>query len=209
MFSFLCYTRKGGRTMRIGIDIDGTLTDIKSELDLAAKLYAQKLGKEISFLSKKRKKNSTKNIYQELFNFSEEELKYFLGPIQEKITNVAKPRVFCVENINKLYAQGHYICIITARDSRYHKNPYLQSKFWLDKYNINYHKIIVNARDKAKICLEEKIDLLIDDNKNNCLQMCNMEKKAICIGEKMNLNNKVKELENWNQIYDWIKKENL
>ena len=58
MFSFLCYTRKGGRTMRIGIDIDGTLTDIKAELDLAAKLYAQKL-----LFSPKKEKRILQKIF--------------------------------------------------------------------------------------------------------------------------------------------------
>lgn len=193
--------------MRIGIDIDDTLTNIKEELYTAANLYAKELGKEKSPNKQKKECYFNRNVYQEIFGFTEEELKYFLGSIQEEITNNAAPRDFCVECINKLHEEGHYICIITARDSKYHKNPYLQSKIWLDKYKINYDKIIVNAKDKWQSCLEEKIDLLIDDNENNCLQVCNAGKKAIRIGDTTNVNDKMKQFENWQQIYDWIKKE--
>lgn len=64
--------------------------------------------------------------------------------------------------------KGFEIIIITARDSEFHIDPFNQSKSWLEKNNIYYDKLIVNARDKASVCLKEKIDYLIDDSEYNC-----------------------------------------
>ena len=63
--------------MRIGIDIDDTLTDIKDKLANAAFEYAKSLNKGVE--NKDLKINDVKNngnIYQKIFDFTYEELKY-------------------------------------------------------------------------------------------------------------------------------------
>ena len=158
--------------MNIGIDIDNTITEVQEELNKAAYEYAIELGKNI-----KNAENPFEDIknngdtYKKKFQFSYDELKYFFKNIQEEITNKAKPRENAVETIKKLRKKGHKIIIITARDSEFHDNPYLLSKNWLDKNNIEYDKLIVNAREKGIICKNENIDLFIDDQLNNCLDV--------------------------------------
>lgn len=193
--------------MRIGIDIDNTLTDIEDKLTKAAKEYAMSLNKSI--LDGKYIINDTNNdgnIYQTLFGFNYKELKYFLGEIQENITDNAIPRTDAVRYVNKLKEDGNEIYIITARDSEFHKDPYNQSKIWLDKNNINYDNLIVNARDKAKVCLENKIDILIDDSISNCNNVANVGIKTILIGNK--LNNNIQTFNNWKDIYTYISSKN-
>ena len=69
--------------MRIGIDIDDTLTDIKDKLTNAAKEYAISLNKNVENKNHKIVDiYNNGNIYQKLFDFSYDELKYFLGTIQ-------------------------------------------------------------------------------------------------------------------------------
>ena len=123
--------------MNIGIDIDNTITKVQEELNNAAYQYAIKLGKNIKNAGNAFGgiKNNT-DTYQKKFQFSSDELKYFLKNIQEEIINKAKPRDTAVEIINRLRKEGHKIIIITARDSEFHDNPYLLSKTWLDKNNI-------------------------------------------------------------------------
>ena len=103
--------------MRIGIDIDDTLTDIKDKLTNAAKEYAISLNKNVENKNHKIVDiYNNGNIYQKLFDFSYDELKYFLGTIQEEITNNALPRNDCADIIRKLHKEGHEIYIITARE---------------------------------------------------------------------------------------------
>ncbi len=191
--------------MRIGIDIDNTITEVQDELNNAAYEYAVKLGKNIN--SAENALEDIKNngdLYKKKFEFNYEELKYFLKNIQEEITNKAKPRINAVETINRLRKEGHKIFIITARDREFHDNPYLLSKKWLDKNNIEYDKLIVNARKKGIICKKENIDLFIDDQLNNCLDVLKEGIKVIRISKEISENAKIVDLENWNKIYKFI-----
>ena len=189
--------------MRIGIDIDDTLTDVKDELYQAAVDYAKSLGKKIEEENDFEDKNNNGNKWQEVFHFNYQELKYFLKDIQEEITNKALPREYVVDVINKLKEDGNEIIIITARDYEFHDDPYKYSKDWLDKNNIYYDKLVVNARDKKKACVEEKIDLFIDDSKTNCLAVASSGINTIRVC------NEVTDAENcfnnWQYIYDYIK----
>lgn len=196
--------------MIIGIDIDNTLTEVQEELNKAAYDYAIKLGKNIE-----NPENSLEDIknngdlYRKTFQFTYEELKYFLKDIQEEITNNAKPREGAVETIKKLRKDGHKIYIVTARDSEFHDDPYNQSKNWLDKNNIEYDKLIVNAREKAPVCEKEKIDLFIDDQLNNCIDVFKIGISTIKIGDN-NVNIKgIINYNNWNDIYNYINNETI
>ena len=191
--------------MKIGIDIDNTLTEVQEELNKAAFEYAISLGKKIDNYDNPMediKNNGDK--YRKKFQFTYEEIKYFLKNIQENITNNAIPRENAKEVIDKLKKDRNEIYIITARDSEFHDDPYKLSKDWLDKNEIYYDKLIVNAREKSSVCEKEKIDLFIDDQLNNCLSVQNAGIQTIMITDKTYNYDKIKQLKDWNEIYNYI-----
>lgn len=191
--------------MNIGIDIDNTITEVQDKLNEAAFEYAKKLGKNIKDASNPLEDiQNNGDTYKKKFQFSYDELKYFLKNIQEEITNKAKPRDNAVETIKKLREEGHKIIIITARDSEFHDDPYLLSKNWLDKNNIEYDKLIVNAREKGTVCKNENINLFIDDQLNNCLDVSKEGIKAIRISNEICNNKDIVDLKNWTKIYEYI-----
>lgn len=191
--------------MRIGIDIDNTLTEVQEELNKAAFEYAISLGKKIdNYDNPMEDIKNNGDTYRKKFQFEYEELKYFLKNIQENITNNATPRENAKEVIDKLKKEGHEIYIITARDSEFHDDPYKYSKDWLDKNKIYYDKLIVNAREKSSVCEKEKIDLFIDDQPNNCLSVSNIGIHTIMITDKTYNYDKIKQLKDWNEIYNYI-----
>lgn len=196
--------------MNIGIDIDNTITEVQEQLNNAAFKYAIKLGKNIDNTGNSFEdiKNNG-DMYKKKFKFSYNELKYFLKNIQEEITNKAKPRDNAVETINRLKKEGHKIIIITARDSEFHDNPYLLSKNWLDKNNIKYDKLIVNAREKAPICKKENIDLFIDDQLNNCIEVTKEGIQTIRISDDKDNFENIEIVDNWKQIYEYVQKNKI
>lgn len=193
--------------MNIGIDIDDTLTDIRDKLNLAAEKYANELGKENKNEEDKYvEDNNNGNVYQIKYGFTYEELKYFLSVIHEGITKKEEPRKNCVEIIRKLHNEGHKIYIITARDSEFHEDPYKLSKDWLDKNNIYYDELIVNARNKLEVCQRENIDLFIDDQLANCTKLSEAGIKVIRITEYNDIQHgDIINKKNWNEIYNYIK----
>lgn len=193
--------------MRIGIDIDNTITDIEEQLNEAAYNYAKQLGKEITEADRDKKiedKKNDGNIYKKRYNFSYEELKYFLGNVQEEITNNAVPRPGAIEVIKKLKEEGHEIYIITARDNEFHKDPYMLSKVWLDKNNIEYDKLIVNVRQKGPVCKNEKIDVFIDDQLNNCLEVSKEGIKTIRFTADTTEYENIVNINRWVEVYYYI-----
>ena len=96
--------------MKIGIDIDGVLTDIEQwQLDYGSKFFYEKYGLKI----KNYKGYETKEIFDVDIKLDDEFWnKYF----REYSINV-EARKFANEVIDKLKEDGHEIYIITARGS--------------------------------------------------------------------------------------------
>lgn len=191
--------------MIIGIDIDDTLTDIRDEVGAEALKYAKSLNKEIDEKKVVWDKNNNGSSFKERYNLNYDELLYFFGNIQEKITKKAKPREDVVEVLKNLRKDGHKIYIVTARDSEFHNDPYGLSKTWLDKNNIEYDKLIVDARDKAKVCKEQNVDLFIDDKLSNCQGVSNEGIVTIRITNYTDPHQNIINKKNWKEIYEYIK----
>ncbi len=194
------------KKLRIGIDIDNTLTDIEDDLMKAAFDYAKSLNKTINpkYLESIDDTNDG-NKYQKIFGFTYEELKYFLKDIQESITDNAPLRYMAADVVHFLHLDGNEILIITARDSEFHDDPYKQSETLLKKNKIYYDKLIVNARKKGEICKQEKIDLFIDDNISNCLDVSKYGIKTILLNKQKVSDKAIVSFDNWNDIYNYIK----
>ena len=191
--------------MIIGVDIDDTLTDIRDELAEEALKYAKSLNKEIDEKKVVWDKNNNGSSFKERYNLDYDELLYFFSNIQENITKMAKPREDVVDVIKKLRKDGHKIYIITARDSEFHNDPYELSKTWLDKNNIEYDKLIVNARDKVKICKEQNVNIFIDDKLSNCIEISNENIITIRITNYTEQHKNIVNKKNWKEIYEYIK----
>ena len=134
--------------MRIGIDVDDTITNSWESL---LPHYSRYFNIDESILKK------SKPYYmsvKDLITLDE----YFemILPIYDEVIPKVNLKENAKEVINKLYEDGHYIVFITAR-GRGHTNPYKQTKDYLDKHNIKYNKIIVNATNKAEVCQNCKI----------------------------------------------------
>lgn len=191
--------------MIIGIDIDDTLTDIRDELKEALIQYAKKIGKYNEDEEKYIPDNNDGNVFKERYNFTNEEIRTFYNDIHDEIGKKANPREGAKQVIDKLRLEGNKIYIITARDYELHDDPYALSKEWLDRNEIKYDKLIVNARDKAKICKEENVEVFIDDKLANCMKLDEQGIKVIRITNYEDKYGNIVNKKNWNEIYNYIK----
>ena len=127
--------------MRIGIDIDGVLTDvIRYACDYGSKYFFDKYGKlDINIDSWSLK---------DMFNVSDEEDKECWLKIVDNYAINESARPFAAEIIDKIKNENNEIYIITARsaskwdDVNGEMNNILIS--WLNNNNIKYDKLIVS-----------------------------------------------------------------
>lgn len=154
--------------MRIGIDIDGVLTDIEQwQLDYGSKFYFEKYGKEIQ----NNEGYETTEIFKVDSKLDDE---FWTEYFKDYSINV-DVRKLASEVIKKLKQDGNEIYIITARGSflshsanvmLFEENKKIVLE-WLRKNEIEYDKIIFSPEDKLSICLENNIDVMIEDKPAN------------------------------------------
>lgn len=193
--------------MRIGIDIDGVLTNIERFI--------------IDYLSKycfenniKYKVGASSYHVSEVFNISEEAEEGFWREYLEFYAKNEKARPFSAEIIKKLKKEGHEIYIITARwltnrDDAVGENMRKIVKKWLVENDIVYDKLIFSKAEKERKdeeILENKIDLMIEDNPNNIIDLSKVT-EVICYNTGYNTNCKGKRITrcySWYDIYEKI-----
>lgn len=123
--------------------------------------------------------NAESNLFEEVFDWSKEDFnKFWFSTIDEELEKIeCKP--FAKETIKNLRNKGHKIFIITARNSIWHKDPYKLSYDWLIKNEIEFDKLIIGQEEKVSSCLENKIDIFIDDHEKHIASLNDVGIKTI------------------------------
>ena len=152
--------------MNIGIDVDGVLTDLERvTIDYGTKMCVEENWPIELDLSE----------YWEVktFHWTKEQADKFWNRYLVPYVVESPARKFASEIIEKLQQEGNKIYIITARDEtgmppEYYGQMQVLTKEWLKNQNIKYNKLIF-AKDKEKLqqCLENQVDIMIEDSPNN------------------------------------------
>ena len=189
--------------MRIGIDIDGVLTDIEQwQLDCGGK-----------FFSKLNKSVVNKDGYEitEIFNISDELDSQFWNEYLYEYVTKEPSRKYASEVIKKLKDSGNEIYIITARyltDRNTEDGQRMRQIVidWLKQQNIIYDEIIFAPEDKLQICLENNIDVMIEDKVAN-IEKISTRLPVICFHAGYNKhckNDNIYRAYTWYDIYNLI-----
>lgn len=195
--------------MKIGIDIDDTIMNTFETM----LIYADKYHKEVLHKSNNPKPigNSDNSYLQDIYGWTEDELIDFLNKEWVDLIKKCPPKKDASKYINKLYDTGYEIYFITARSTRFStkENDVKEiTKDFLKNNNIKYTNIIFNAKDKVTPCLDNNIDIFIDDSPNICRLLNDVDIKAYLMTSITNKNIKIDNIErvnSWSEIYNKIK----
>lgn len=189
--------------MRIGIDIDGVLTDIEQwQLDVGGK-----------FFSKFNKSVLNKDGYEitKIFNVSDELDSQFWNEYLYEYVTKEPSRKYASEVIKKLKDDGNEIYIVTARylTDRNNEDGEKMRKIvvnWLAEQRIDYDEIIFSPEDKKENCKKYNIDIMIEDKVDNINKISSII-PVICFHAGYNNECKGKNIYrvyNWYDIYNLI-----
>lgn len=184
--------------MRIGIDVDNTITDTLPVLKKYCKEYNDNVIKRN--LTMNEKGFAVANLYE----WTEEEKMYFINNIYPKVFEDVEAKKNVSTVIRKLKETGNSIYIITARTKI--QNPYEITQQMLKRYNIVYDEIIVQ-KDKKQFCIDNNIDILIDDepkNINSVSEIIPVIAFEYIYNQECNGKNIIK-VQSWTEISDIIK----
>ena len=187
--------------MRIGVDIDNVLSNF-NEVLLNDYINHDKSLRNSGIVNKE--------VYiRNMFDWSEEyEKEYYKNNI-ERLANHFEPIKDCSKYIKKLRNEGNIIYIISGRDNGEYSEPYNMTINWLKKYDIEYDELILtnayNHQEKADICLEKNIDIMIDDSTKVCDKCTNSNIKSLLFNTDYNKNEtRFERVNSWEEIYNYI-----
>ena len=183
--------------MRIGIDIDGVLTDIEK--------FIYEYG--IKFCTENNLAyNLNVKEYDEdkMLGISNENADKFWNKYLKYYATEYRTRDFAAEVISKLKEEGHEIYIVTARNEDgllgedHGKMKEFVSK-WLERNNIKYDKIVYTEGSKLPYCVGNYIEMMIEDAPKNVIEISS-KIPVLCFNN--NYNAKV-EGSNITRVYSW------
>lgn len=179
--------------MKIGIDIDDTITDTYL---IALKYIAEYYNKDYKELEAKG------YTYDEFFADSEfVGFREFIAENFHKLIPTLKTKDGVSEVIKKLKEEGHEIIIVTARDSAKEN----QNIEFLNTHNIPFDKFYEGIWEKGELAKKENIDIFIDDSYSHYKQCEKENIRAILFDAPYN--RKYEECErvtSWKEIYDIV-----
>ena len=188
--------------MNIGIDIDNVLSNFNDELLKEFMAHDKEL------------RNSgivNKDVYitRGMFDWSKDEFNDFYYKNIERIAKNLNVIDEAPEYIRRLREKGYKIYIISGRDNGEYSNPYKMTKDWLEKYDIQYDKLILtntfDSFEKAKVCLENNISIMVDDSSRIQLEIDKTKVKALLMDTPYNRQiESLIRVHNWKEIYDFI-----
>lgn len=175
--------------MRIGIDIDNTICSTDEIIDIKMEEYI------------KEKKMSREEFFSDSANME----KFYEEKIIEVISeDPIKP--YFLEALKKL-KDNNEIIIVTARNETFVKTSQSMrkaTKDWLAKNNIYYDKYFDDAykEGKVKVCKDENIDIIIDDDINNYLAFKEHGVNTLLFDDKCKYLDIVDRVGSWEEVLD-------
>lgn len=188
--------------MRIGIDIDDVITNTSESIE--------------EYIVKNNNSKKLREHMKEIMkgNPSDPEIIAFCMDTYLKVFKKVKLKNNAKEVIQRLLDKENEIYFITARGENleFFRGSEKVTKEFLEDNNIRYTKIIFNAIDKAQLCIDNQIDLMIDDSVEHCEAVKNIGIKSIVFTSNVNKNTPttVKRVDNWleleNELNNMVKK---
>lgn len=184
--------------MRIGLDIDDTICDTYDfVLPYICKYY------NLDYKTIKKR-----NLGYAYFKQNCEGFFDFAKKIYKVIIPKSPLKRGVIKYINKLKKDGHEIILITGRDNTEFDNPYQITYDYLISNNVPFDTLITGVNEKGPVCLDEKIDIFIDDLAKNCVDVSAVGIKSYLFNHPNNKGYKgIKRIRNFRHLYKIIKKE--
>ena len=188
--------------MRLGIDLDGVVFDSEKDLRICCELYDM-------FELKRNSKVAEKEIrFEERFSWTKEEAMEFLKKYHPGIVENSNYMPGAKKILKMLKEEGHELVVITARGGFDQNIITLTDKRLKNDDMDIFDNYFYAALDKAKVCKDENIDIMIDDSNENCKNTSENKIKTIYLKDApsydMEENEYLKVFYNWGEIYRYL-----
>lgn len=188
--------------MIIGIDLDGVVFDSESVFRTYEEIY------DIEELGGNNLIDRTEPKHQQRYNWTEEQTKVFRDKYYLEISKVSPLMAGFKTVYERLKNEGHTFVVITARGGWIPEMADDAIRIFKEN-NISFDKYYWHTSDKLNACLESNVDFMIDDDYKVIEHLAKNKVKTLYFRDtnlkKLEENEYIKEVNNWGDIYRYIK----
>ena len=188
--------------MKIGIDLDGVVIDSETTFRTYEEIF------DVDILRGNNLVNKEEPKFQARYNWTDKQEQEFVEKYFLKISKESNLMSGFIGVYNLLKSQGHEFIVITARGG-FIKEMKDDAIRVLNENNIEFNKYYWKVEDKLEICKREKVDIMIDDDWKIIKKLADNHIKTLYFRDtnlvKLNENDYIKEVNNWGEIYRYIK----
>lgn len=188
--------------MKIGVDIDGVLIDFEERLRYRASMF--------DYETRNRVFSDSDDVYwvQDKYDWTKDEWEVFQKRYLLDLSRESCIKLGAQEILKLLKQEGNELVVISARGLESEEMITIVESL-INSYNIEFDKYYWKTPDKVGVCLNEKIDITIDDNPNTCNSLSLNGIKTLYFrnvyGKQLQENNYLKEVRDWADVYKVIK----
>lgn len=181
---------------KIALDLDGVVFDSENLFRVYSEIYDTDVNKKDSLI------DNSQRTFQKRYSWSEEESKIFYNKYAEKIIRDSNLMPGADIVLNKLKDKYEFI-VVTSRNDLERDIALLK----FAEFGFINIKVFNNEHHKIDRYVEEKVDIVIDDDPIIC---SNAADEGICsLFFKNNASNKVEKtgvinVNNWGEIYKYL-----
>ena len=188
--------------MKIGIDLDGVVMDSEATFRTYEEIF------DIEILQGNNLINREEPKFQARYNWTEEQENEFIKKYFLTVSRESNLMSGFIAVYNLLKNQGHEFVVITARGGHL-KEMKDDAIRLLEENNIKFDKYYWQVEDKLEICKKENVDIMIDDDWKIIKRLADNKVKTLYFRDvnlmKLEENEYIKEVNNWGDIYRYIK----
>ena len=188
--------------MKIGIDLDGVVIDSETTFRTYEEIF------DIDILNGNNLINREEPKFQARYNWTKEQEKEFIEKYFWKISKESNLMSGFMATYELLKQQGHEFVVITARGG-FIKEMKDDAIRLLNENNIKFDKYYWHIDDKLEICQKENVDIMIDDDWKIIKKLTENKIKTLYFRDtnlmKLEENEYIKEVNNWGDIYRYIR----
>ena len=181
---------------KIALDLDGVIFDSENLYRVYTEIYDTDNNKRDNII------DNSQRIFQKRYNWSEEEFKKFYNDNAEKILKSANIMTGADIVLNKLKDKFEFIVVTSRNDF---ETEIAKEKF--KELGLENIKVFNNEHHKINKLIDEKVDYMIDDDPEICIDVSDNNMRALYF--KNNAANKVDKqnvvnVNNWGEIYKYL-----
>lgn len=188
--------------MKIGIDLDGVVIDSEQTFRVFEEIY------DVDTLKGNNLIDIEEPKFQSRYNWTKEQEEVFIKKYFMKVSKESTLMAGFKEVYNLLKKQGNEFVVITARGN-FIEEMKDDAERLLEENNLYFDKYFWKVDDKLEVCKNENIDIMIDDDWRIIKKLAENNIKTLYFRDTnlkvLEENEYIKEVNNWGQVYRFIK----